>query len=143
MENASKALIIAGAILLSIVLITLGVIIIGRGQDAVDQASIDDQVISTWNQKFSQYEGSDVSGSTVNTLINAVLSANATSNANGQSEKLIQIVPNGTKNKISVSPSDGATQQVTTKAKPTAKYEVKTQIDTTTGYINKIQITGK
>lgn len=33
MENASKALIIAGAILISIVLITLGVVILGQGQE--------------------------------------------------------------------------------------------------------------
>lgn len=143
MENASKALIIAGAILLAIVLITLGVVIIGRGQSAVEDASIDDQVISTWNQKFTQYEGEDVSGSTVNILINAVLSANATNNANGQTSKLIQLIPAGTKNKIVVSPTSGATQQVTTKAKPAAKYSVKTQIDTTTGYVTKIQIEGK
>ena len=61
MENASKALIIAGAILLSIVLITLGVLIIGRGQEAIDQTNIDDQVLSTWNQKWTKYEGKDAS----------------------------------------------------------------------------------
>ena len=38
MENASKALIIAGAVLISIVLISLGVILIGNSGDSSDQA---------------------------------------------------------------------------------------------------------
>jgi len=144
MENASKALIIAGAILLSIVLITLGVLIIGRGQEAVDQTNIDDQVISSWNQKFLQYEGSNVTGTTVNTMINAVLSANVTSNNNGQKERLITITPGSTGgNNITVNNAGGGTSQVTKKATPTAKYSVTTSIDTTTGYINKITVTAK
>ena len=39
MENASKALIIAGAILISIVLITLGVVILGQGQEVVNSSN--------------------------------------------------------------------------------------------------------
>ena len=38
MENASKALIIAGAVLISIVLISLGVILIGNSGDSSEQA---------------------------------------------------------------------------------------------------------
>ena len=93
MENASKALIIAGAILLSIVLITLGVLIIGRGQDAIDQTNIDDQVVSAWNQKWTKYEGDKVSGTTVNNLINEVLSSNALAVKNGEIEKVIRFYP--------------------------------------------------
>ena len=96
MENASKALIIAGAILLSIVLITLGVLIIGRGQEAIEQTNIDDQVVSTWNQKWTKYEGDKVSGTTVNLLINEVLSSNAIAAKNQEPEKIIRIWPNGT-----------------------------------------------
>lgn len=91
MENASKALIIAGAILLSIVLITLGVLIIGRGQDAIDKTNIDDQVVSTWNQKWTKYEGKDVRGTTVNNLINEILSSNALADKNKEPEKIIRV----------------------------------------------------
>ena len=92
MENASKALIIAGAILLSIVLITLGVLIIGRGQETVDQANIDDQVVSAWNQKWTKYEGKDASGTVVNGLINEVITSNSIATSNGETEKVIAIV---------------------------------------------------
>lgn len=47
MENASKALIIAGAILISIVLITLGVVILGQGQEVVNSSNMDAQAISS------------------------------------------------------------------------------------------------
>ena len=40
MENASKALIIAGAILLSILLITLGIMIFGQAQDTVNNSGM-------------------------------------------------------------------------------------------------------
>lgn len=98
MENASKALIIAGAILLSIVLITLGVLVIGRGQDAIEQTNIDDQVVSTWNQKWTKYEGTSVSGTTVNNLINEVISSNKVNK--DQKEKVIYIY---------TKPKDGST----------------------------------
>ena len=91
MENASKALIIAGAILISIVLITLGVVIIGQGQDVVNSSNIDDQAVSTWNQKFTQYAGERVSGSNVNQLINQVLASNRTADNAGETSKVIEI----------------------------------------------------
>ena len=76
MENASKALIIAGAILISIVLITLGVVILGQGQEVVNSSNIDDTAIQSFNQKFTQYEGTNVTGSRVNALLDTVRSHN-------------------------------------------------------------------
>ena len=49
MENASKALIIAGAILLSIVLISLGLIVVNRTQNTVKNANVDQQEITSFN----------------------------------------------------------------------------------------------
>ena len=138
MENASKALIIAGAILLSIVLITLGVVIIGRGQEAIDQTNIDDQVVSTWNQKFTQYAGNSVSGTSVNVLINAVLSANAT-NKTGDTDKLIQITDDS-----DVTPADDTISSIAytkncTKATPNKKYSVNVTYGDK-GYVRTITI---
>ena len=159
MENASKALIIAGAILLSIVLITLGVVIIGRGQETVDQANIDDQVVSTWNQKWTKYEGDSVSGTTVNTLINEVISSNKVVTGNGETEKVIKIFPSGVvANRIAVTgnlniegengipasiPSgQGGTETCTKYAKPNAKYNISTSRNKS-GYIYQIVIEAK
>ena len=92
MENESKALIIAGAILISIVLITLGVAILGQGQEVVNSSNIDDNAIQAFNQKFTQYEGTNVTGSRVNALINAVTANNTIALRDGEENKLITIV---------------------------------------------------
>lgn len=156
MENASKALIIAGAILLSIVLITLGVVIIGRGQETVDQANIDDQVVSTWNQKWTKYEGDSVSGTTVNTLINEVISSNKVVTGKGETEKVIGIeigakdTGSVANNRIAVSgglqleqgngnPASGGAELCTIYAKANGKYSVTTAINKS-GYIYKFTI---
>lgn len=51
MENASKALIIAGAVLISIVLISLGVMLIGNSGDSTDKANQTANMIETQSNK--------------------------------------------------------------------------------------------
>ena len=45
MENASKALIIAGAILLSILIISLGILIFSQAQDTINSINMSEQEI--------------------------------------------------------------------------------------------------
>ena len=72
MENASKALIIAGAILLAILLISLGIMIYNQASGVVDNNAMDEVAIQSFNQKFEQYFGPKVRGSNVNALLSAV-----------------------------------------------------------------------
>ncbi len=142
MENASKALIIAGAILISIVLITLGVVILGQGQEVVNSSNMDAQAISSFNSQFTQYEGDSVTGSRVNTLINAVISSNTVSNRDGEVNKLINItVANGTDITLKTSTASDITyvSGVTTRAKSGTIYKVTVDYGTA-GYINTITI---
>ena len=77
MENASKALIIAGSILVSIVIITLGVMIVNNVTGLVRTSSdMSEQEVATFNSKFENYEGLRVSGSNVRALYNAIKSNN-------------------------------------------------------------------
>ena len=76
MENASKALIIAGAILLSILIISLGIMVYNNAQDSVGNANLDQQEIAAFNAQFTPYQGTSVSASQVNSLIQQVLAAN-------------------------------------------------------------------
>lgn len=76
MENASKALIIAGAILLSILIISLGIMVYNNAQDTVGSANLDQQEIAAFNAQFTPYQGTAVSASQVNSLIQQVLAAN-------------------------------------------------------------------
>lgn len=73
MENATKALLIAAAILIAIVLISLGVYVLSQGTSMVkDNSDMSDVEISTYNTKFEAYTGTNVSGSKVKQLINTV-----------------------------------------------------------------------
>ncbi len=72
MENASKALIIAGAILLAILIISLGIMIYNQASGVVNNNSMTEVEVTTFNQKFEQYLGDKVRGANVKSLINAV-----------------------------------------------------------------------
>ena len=76
MENASKALIIAGAILLAIVIISLGLIVVNNTRSTMDQANMSEQEIQTFNAKFTPYEGTNISGSRAKTLIQTIIASN-------------------------------------------------------------------
>ncbi len=75
MENASKALIIAGAILISIVIISLGVMIVSNVMDTIRGANVSEQEREAYNQIFVSYEGTR-SGTQVRALCDKVLSHN-------------------------------------------------------------------
>lgn len=115
MENASKALIIAGAILISILLIGVGVAIYQRSMDPINEAnnSMSDQEKQIFNQKFEDYAGQNVRGSTVKSLISAVIANNATYSE----EEDKKITVNNTSD-------DSSLSQQRNGIKSTAKYKV-------------------
>ena len=76
MENASKALIIAGAILLSILLISLGIMIFNQAQDTVTNSGMTEAELTAFNNKFLKYEGKQ-KGTMVKSMIQDVMANNA------------------------------------------------------------------
>ena len=84
MENASKALIIAGAILVSILIVGLGVIIYNNVQDVATSGTLDTQQISAHNSPFQGYFGDYVSGSNVRALLTQVQANNSAANRNDE-----------------------------------------------------------
>lgn len=85
MENASKALIIAGAILLSILIIAIGMYIYTSSQNSIQSAGsqISAQEIQSFNQTWDMYDGTQT-GSNVKTLIAKFIS-NAKTNEEEES----------------------------------------------------------
>ena len=79
MENASKALLIAGAVLIVILLIAMGMKIFRSQDDRADQVETNVQTteILTFNNKFYKYAGKQ-KGTQVKALINDVIAHNAT-----------------------------------------------------------------
>ena len=74
MDNASKALIMAGAVLISIALVGVGVYIFSSTNTMVGGANkqLDDAAAQMTNSTLGQYAGSNVRGSTVKQLIEKV-----------------------------------------------------------------------
>lgn len=126
MENASKALIIAGAILLAILLISLGIMIFNQAQDTVSGSGMTKAEISAFNNQLLKYEGKQ-KGSVVKSMIQEVTASNASDTAagNGRSVSIIY----GSKN-------PPATSDISS----SKTYNVKMEIDSNSGYINKITI---
>lgn len=120
MDNASKALIMAGAILLAVMLVSLGVILYNRAKDQVDTASgtFDSLGVQSFNAQFEPYIGTKVKPSSVRSLITAVITSNASSPN--------QVTLNGVTDPSSVSNNQ--------------TYTVTATYDTTTAYITAIDI---
>ena len=83
MENASKALIIAGAILLSILLISLGIMVYNQAKGTVSQANLSEHEIATFNGKYTSFLGTNKNAATVATLIQTVIASNQAESSNG------------------------------------------------------------
>ena len=117
MENASKALIIAGAILLSILIISLGIMVYNNAKNTVGSANLNKQEIETFNSEWQAYEGTTKTASEVKTMVNAVIASNA-AESKSKTNRWIKVTNTGTPynqlptqdpNVQSVSPSNART----------------------------------
>jgi hypothetical protein len=86
MENASKTLIIAGAILISILIISLGVLVYNQAQGTVSRANLNSQEAQTQNGQFESYFGTDVTANDVRQLLSLVRTNNLTATRSGESK---------------------------------------------------------
>ena len=78
MENATKALLIAAAILVAILIISLGLAVYNKAANAADSADLSQAQVQAYNEKFLKYEGTSKRGSEVNALLETVLNHNMT-----------------------------------------------------------------
>ena len=77
MENASKALIIAGAILLSILIISLGIMVYNNAKNAANGGNIDKTQIQGFNSEWEGYVGNNRTADQIRSLYQAVIASNA------------------------------------------------------------------
>lgn len=98
MENASKALLIAGAILLAILIIAIGMYIYNSAQSTVNNSmtSMTTQELEAFNSNFTSYEGSQ-SGSNVKALIGRLIAnANTYTDESAKVPGVLYWMSNGT-----------------------------------------------
>ena len=138
MENASKALIIAGAILLAILLISLGIMIFNQAQDTVNNNGMSQAELQSFNNKFIKYEGTNKSGSEVKAMINEIIASNADES---NSKRQIQININGPSSFGPAKPVSTSNINVAKKYKVVINYANEATNDTSKGAVSKIVIT--
>ncbi len=139
MENATKALLIAAAILIAIVLISIGVYVLNIGQQSVQNADMTEQEIATFNAKFNGYQGANVMGSKVNALIQTVASNNLSEGKTGKRVKISYPGVNdaGTATSVQNKDIENADVKVTTGK----SYKVVIKTNAKTGLVDTITVT--
>lgn len=140
MENASKALLIAGAILICILLIGVGMLIYNGAMDGIQGgiSSMDANAKEQFNSAFTQYEGKK-SGANARAVIGNIITSNST---NQEVEgKLVSLEVDGTK--YDASTSDLKMNEMS-KAKSSintgAYYNIEMKYESKTGLVNKVVI---
>lgn len=129
MENASKALLIAGAILIVILLIAVGMMVYQGAQGSINKAigSMSSTEKDIHNKQFESYMGQKVSGSNVKSLLSKIITNNADDN------NVAVEVYEGNNKKT----ADSLMNSITTAASTTYKVES----EYSDGVITKITIT--
>ena len=135
MENATKALLIAAAVLVAILIISLGIGIFNMASEQVNNAGdLSEYEIQKFNEKFTKYEGESRSGSDVNALLDTVFNHN---NAQEDATTCVSVTGAATvdaSNTLSTSP---------TKVSTGKRYSVSATYSTTTKLITSITVTEK
>ena len=137
MENASKALIIAGAILLAILIISLGIMIYNQASGVVNNNAMSEVDISSFNQKFEQYTGTNVRGAQVNSLLSQIQTNNVT--YQDDTSRQVKVTVNAT-NWNGTKPSGTLVGESYDKANTGETYKVTYTTDSKTGLIDTITI---
>lgn len=83
MENATKALLIAAAVLVAILIISLGLVVYNMASETINSVNFSGQEVTAFNDQFTQYQGSNIRGSEINALLKTVLSSNMKSRSEG------------------------------------------------------------
>ena len=145
MENASKALIIAGAILLSILIIGIGMFIYTQAAGIIGDTKIDTQKVRAYNSEFEQYEGTR-SGTDVRALCDLVRDHNnAYPDDFTRNTTIASDTDYDEEDNTATPPTEKVTASVPNNVKKTVKagktYKVSFGYDTSSGYIVAVGIT--
>ncbi|MBQ2835543.1 MAG: hypothetical protein IJE68_01745 [Clostridia bacterium] len=137
MENATKALLIAAAVLVAILIISLGIGIFNTASEQAENAGdLTQYEIQTFNDKFKKYEGDSRTGSDVNALLDTVFSHN---NAQEDTSTCVEVEVSAVEGHTGVAKSNSITASPA-KVSLGARYKVTCEYDTATKLIKKITV---
>ncbi len=146
MENATKALLIAAAVLIAVLIISLGIVVYRMASETIDSVNFSGQEITAFNDQFTQYQGQHRRGSEVNAMLNTVLASNMKSSSEGltistdsskPSPKFIDVK----KGETVILAKNATTLAPTSMANTSKLYTVQVSMNATTGFVDTITIT--
>ena len=152
MENATKALLIAAAVLVAILIISLGLVVYNMASETIGAVNFSGQEITAFNDQFTQYEGDNVRGSEVNALLKTVLNSNMKSRSEGlaptdaNAAKFVSVNVADTNSGATVGSATGIVLENTAnglggvQANTAQLYDVQLQYNPITGYVCNILI---
>lgn len=132
MENATKALLIAAAVLIAILIISLGIVVYNKSSETVNSVDMSGQEIQAFNEKFLKYNGTNKRGTEVNALLKTVVNSNLAEKTNKNNSKLVKVTGDIT--------MTSAATTVPTTVDSSALYSITVKQDGTGGFVNTIDI---
>lgn len=135
MENATKALLIAAAVLIAILIISLGLVVYNTSAETVNSANLSQQEVQSANEKFARYNGENKRGSEVNAMLQTVLNANVDAAAAKETGRQVSVT-------LDDSEILSKTAKSITKQADTSKlYKIEVQYNGNGGLVDKIVVT--
>ena len=138
MENATKALLIAAAVLVAILIISLGLVVYNIAAESVGNVNMSDTEIVAFNDKFTRFEGTNQSGSQVNALMQTVLNNNLQEKSSTQRIIVLTVKDKSGDEKGKI---DSTTTSSPAKVPAGARFTVTCTRDADSGLITKIDAT--
>ncbi len=133
MENATKALLIAAAVLVAILVISLGLVIYQQAAETVESINMSDQQVTANNEKFVRYNGANKKGTEVNAMLKTVLQANLDAAASNELAKQVEVTGD-------VTLATNATSLPAAQADPSALYTITVVYGGQGGLVSEIQV---
>ena len=140
MENASKALIIAGAILLAILIISLGIMIYQQAAGVVNSDSMSEVDISSFNTRFTQYQGENIRGAQVNALLEQIRQNNVTYQDDSSRQVTVKVTATSWQTSGTKPSGNIAGNSSFSKALTGETYKVECTMDEDTGLVDTVTI---
>lgn len=133
MENATKALLIAAAVLIAVLIISLGVIVYNKASEAVTGAGdLGEYQTKQFNEKFTKYQSENATGADVNAMLTTVFNHN---NSQPGTETCVEVTGAATvakSNEITSTP---------TKVSTGARYTITCSVDPKSKLVSTITVT--
>ena len=139
MENATKSLLIAAAVLVAILIISLGLVVYNMAAETVKgSANLSQEEMQTFNEKFTQYQGDNVRGSNVNALLKTALNNNIAKNQEGKTAMKVAVTLDST---TVLAGETGTETSLAARADASKMYKVVVNQDGEGGLVHTITIT--